>query len=132
MLAYLDCFSGISGDMLLGALLDAGLALDDLRAGLASLPLTGYAVEVERVTDYGITGVRVHVRIDASAPHPHCRLADIEALLAAASLPEGAHTRALAIFRRLADAEAAIHSTTPQEVTFHEVGAVDSIVDIVG
>ena len=132
MLLWLDCFSGISGDMLLGALVDAGLDLDALRAGLATLPLSGYALEATRVTEHGIRGVRLHVRLDESTPHAHRRLADIIALLDAASLPQRAHERALAIFRRLAEAEAVIHGTTPDEVTFHEVGAVDSIVDIVG
>ncbi len=132
MLAYLDCFSGISGDMLLGALLDAGLALDALRAGLATLPLAGYTLEAERVSDHGISGTRARVTLDASVAHEHRRLADIEALIAAAQLPERARARALAIFRRLAQAEGTIHGTRPDEVTFHEVGAVDSIVDIVG
>src|SRR5215472_11465101 len=66
MLAYLDCFSGISGDMLLGALLDAGLDLDALRAGLATLPLAGYTLTAERVSDHGISGTRVRVTLDAS------------------------------------------------------------------
>ena len=132
MLLWLDCFSGISGDMLLGALVDAGLDLDALRAGLATLPLSGYALEATRVTEHGISGARLHVRLDEGTPHAHRRLADIIALLDAASLPQRAHERALAIFRRLAEAEAVIHGTTPDEVTFHEVGAVDSIVDIVG
>ena len=132
MLLWLDCFSGISGDMLLGALLDAGLDLDTLRAGLAKLPLAGYALEAERVTQHGISGTRLHVRLDEDAPHAHRRLADITALLDGARLPERAHERALVIFRRLAEAEATIHGTTPAAVTFHEVGAVDSIVDIVG
>ncbi len=132
MLLWLDCFSGISGDMLLGALVDAGLDLDALRAGLATLPLSGYTLEATRVTEHGISGARLHVRLDESTPHAHRRLADITALLDAASLPQRAHERARAIFRRLAEAEAAIHGTTPDEVTFHEVGAVDSIVDIVG
>jgi uncharacterized protein (TIGR00299 family) protein len=132
MLAYLDCFSGISGDMLLGALLDAGLDLDALRAELATLPLGGYTLNAERVTDHGITGTRALVHLDTSAPHGHRRLADIEALLAAGVLPEHARTQALAVFRRLAAAEAVIHGSRPDEVTFHEVGAVDSIIDIVG
>lgn len=132
MLLWLDCFSGISGDMLLGALVDAGLDLDALRTGLATLPLSGYALEATRVTEHGISGVRLHVRLDESTPHAHRRLADITALLDAASLPQRAYERAQAIFRRLAEAEATIHGTTPDEVTFHEVGAVDSIVDIVG
>jgi pyridinium-3,5-bisthiocarboxylic acid mononucleotide nickel chelatase len=132
MLLWLDCFSGVSGDMLLGALIDAGLDLDALRTGLAPLPLSGYALEAETVTEHGISGTRLHVRLDERAPHTHRRLADIIALLDAASLPERAHGRALAVFQRLAQAEGAIHGTTPDEVTFHEVGAVDSIVDIVG
>jgi hypothetical protein len=118
--------------MLLGALVDAGLDLDALRDGLALLPLSGYTLEATRVTEHGISGSRLHVRLDEHAPHAHRRLADITALLDAASLPQRAHERARAIFRRLAEAEAAIHGTTPDEVTFHEVGAVDSIVDIVG
>lgn len=132
MLLWLDCFSGVSGDMLLGALADAGLDLDALRAGLASLPLRGYSLEAARVTDHGISGSRLHVRLDDEAPHAHRRLADITALLDAARLPQRAYERALAVFQRLAEAEATIHGTTPDEVTFHEVGAVDSIVDIVG
>jgi uncharacterized protein (TIGR00299 family) protein len=132
MIAYLDCFSGISGDILLGALLDAGLDLEALRAGLATLPLAGYALTAERVSDHGISGARARVTLDASVVHEHRRLADIEALIAVAQLPERAREHALAIFRRLAEAEAAIHGTQFDEVTFHEVGAVDSIVDIVG
>lgn len=132
MLAYLDCFSGISGDMLLGALLDAGLELDALRAGLASLPVTGYALDVEAVSEHGISGTRAHVRLDAAVPQAHRRLADIEALFDAAGLPDRARDTALAVFRRLAAAEAAVHGTAPEEVTFHEVGALDSIVDIAG
>ena len=132
MLLWLDCFSGISGDMLLGALLDAGLDLAVLRDALAPLPLAGYSLEAEPVTEHGISGTRLHVRLDERAPHAHRRLADITTLLDAASLPQRTYERALAIFQRLAQAEAAIHGTTPDEVTFHEVGAVDSIVDIVG
>ncbi|MBF6591822.1 MAG: nickel pincer cofactor biosynthesis protein LarC [Ktedonobacterales bacterium] len=132
MLAYLDCFSGISGDMLLGALVDAGVECEALRAGLAALPLTGWRLEAERVSDQGLSGTRVRVVREAHADAPHRRLGEIEALLAAATLPERAHTRALAIFRRLAEAEATVHGTTSAEVEFHEVGAVDAIVDIVG
>jgi uncharacterized protein (TIGR00299 family) protein len=149
MLAYLDCFSGISGDMLLGALLDASVGaavattlgtgvgttplFDRLRAGLATLPLEGYTLVAERVTDHGISGVRATVRLEESAtPHEHRHLAEIEALIGAAQLPDRAREWALAIFRRLAVAEGAIHGTRPEDVTFHEVGAVDSIVDIVG
>ncbi|HEU4783815.1 MAG TPA: nickel pincer cofactor biosynthesis protein LarC [Ktedonobacterales bacterium] len=132
MLLWLDCFSGISGDMLLGALLDVGLDLATLRDALATLPLSGYTLEAGPVTEHGISGTRLHVRLDEHAPHAHRRLADITALLDAATLPQRAYDRARTIFQRLAQAEATIHGTTPDEVTFHEVGAVDSIVDIVG
>ncbi len=132
MIAYLDCFSGISGDMLLGALLDAGLPLDALRASLAALPLTGYTLDAERVTDHGISGTRALVRVEAATPSEHRHLAAIDALLDAAALPPRAAERAHAIFARLAAAEATIHGTTPQTVEFHEVGALDAIVDIVG
>lgn len=132
MLAYLDCFSGISGDMLLGALLDAGVDADALRAGLASLDLPGWSLESERITSHGISGTRAMVRLAKDVPHPHRRLADIESLLTASGLPDEVKARAIAVFSRLAKAEAKIHGTTPAEVTFHEVGAVDSIVDIIG
>jgi uncharacterized protein (TIGR00299 family) protein len=118
--------------MLLGALLHAGAPLADLRAGLAGLPLAGYTLEAEEVSDHGIRGVRAHVRLDDGVEHAHRRLADVAALIEAAGLPERARARSLAIFRRLAEAEGAVHGVAPEEVTFHEVGAVDSIVDTVG
>ncbi|HEU0027661.1 MAG TPA: nickel pincer cofactor biosynthesis protein LarC [Ktedonobacterales bacterium] len=131
MLGYLDLFSGASGDMLLGALIHAGVSLDDLRAGLSRLPLTGYALEANEVSDHGIHGVRATVRLDG-ADHAHRRLKDVRAIIEAGGLPERARDRALAIFQRLSEAEGAIHGVAPEEVTFHEVGAVDSIVDTVG
>ncbi|MDE3229527.1 MAG: LarC family nickel insertion protein, partial [Chloroflexota bacterium] len=130
-LAYLDCFSGVSGDMLLGALIHAGAPLDTLRVELARLPLAGYSLEAEEISDHGIHGIRATVRL-AGEEHAHRRLAEITALIEAASLPARARERALAIFQRLAAAEGAVHGVAPEEVTFHEVGAVDSIADIVG
>lgn len=132
MLGYLDLFSGASGDMLLGALIHAGAPLDDLRAGLARMPLSGYTLEADEVSDRDIRGIRAHVRLDGAADHTHRRLADVRAIIEAGGLPERARVRALAIFQRLAEAEGAIHGLAPGEVTFHEVGAVDSIVDTVG
>jgi pyridinium-3,5-bisthiocarboxylic acid mononucleotide nickel chelatase len=132
MLAYLDCFSGISGDMLLGALLHAGLDLEDLRAGLATLPLSGYTLDAKPVADHGLSGVRCVVQVDEFDPQGHRHLREINEILAAGRLPERARERALAIFSRLAEAEGAIHGVAPEEVGFHEVGAVDSIVDVVG
>lgn len=132
MIAYLDCFSGISGDMLLGAMLDAGLDLAALWDGLATLPLAGYSIAAEVAGDHGLTGTRAVVTLDESVHHEHRRLGDVRALLDASSIPERARETALAVFQRLAEAEARIHGTTPDDVTFHEVGAVDSIVDITG
>ncbi len=132
MLAYLDCFSGLSGDMLLGALLHAGLNLEELRAGLATLSLSGYTLEAEHVTDHGLSGMRCAIHVEEPDPHGHRHLREIREILAAARLPERAREQALAIFNRLAEAEGAIHGVSPEEVGFHEVGAVDSIVDIVG
>ena len=132
MIAYLDCFSGISGDMLLGALLDSGLELEALRAGLAALDMPDYTLEVERLSDHGLSGVRALVTVDAETTQPHRRLSDIEALIAGSSLSAAVRQRAVAVFTRLAEAEARVHGTTPAEVHFHEVGAIDAIVDVVG
>ena len=131
MIAYLDCFSGISGDMLLGALVDAGVAPDALRAGLAGLPLAGYTLEFAPVTEHGIHGTRATVALDPAAPVIERRLSDTETILAAGALPPRVQQRAVRIFRLLAEAEAKIHGTPVEAVHFHEVGAVDAIVDIV-
>lgn len=132
MLAYLDCFSGISGDMLLGALVDAGTPLAPLLASLDGLHLPGYRLGVERVTEHGVSGARVKVAVDEATPQGHRALTEIEALIEAAALPPRAKERAQRIFRRLGEVEARIHSVPIEAVAFHEVGAVDSIVDIVG
>src|SRR5262249_42918095 len=134
-LAYLDCFSGISGDMLLGALLHAGLDLQLLRAGLSRLPIEGYSLDAESVTDHSLTGIRAVVRLtgtasEAAEHHPR-HLAEIEAMIQAAELPGRARDRSLAIFRRLAQAEASLHGVSLADVGFAEVGAIDSIIDIV-
>lgn len=128
--AYLDCHSGISGDMFLGALLDAGLTLDVLKQGLSSLPIGGYELTLEPFTDKGVRGVRFDVTVSEEQPTRH--LSDIAALLYAATLSNGVRDTALAIFQRLAEAEATVHGSTIDEVHFHEVGAVDAIVDITG
>jgi uncharacterized protein (TIGR00299 family) protein len=136
LIAYLDCHSGISGDMFLGALLDldAGFSLDSLKSGLAALPLHGYQLKLESFQDKGIRGSRFEVNLfEQVANTPQTRhLSDIVALLDASTLSPGAREIALAIFQRLAEAEATIHDTGIEEVHFHEVGAVDAIVDIVG
>jgi hypothetical protein len=130
MLAYFDCFSGISGDMTLGAMIDLGAPLPWLRESLAALPLSGFAIAVKDVEYNGIQAKRVEV--DAAGDHHHRHFADIRALIAESPLPEPVKSTAQSIFRRLAEAEAGVHGCSPEEVHFHEVGAVDAIVDIVG
>src|SRR6266568_5290017 len=129
--AYLDCHSGISGDMFLGALLDVGLSLDILKDALAALPVTGYELALEPFSDKGICGSRFDVLL-SEQEQPTRRLADIVALLNAAKLPLRAREMALAIFQCLAEAEATVHGTSVEEVHFHEVGAIDAIIDITG
>jgi uncharacterized protein (TIGR00299 family) protein len=130
-IAYLDCFSGISGDMLLGALVDAGVAPDALRAELAKLPLAGYRIEAAETHRAGLRATKVSVALE-EAKQPHRRLPDILALIASSALPPLDTERAAAVFRRLAEAEARVHGVAPDEVDFHEVGGVDAIVDVAG
>jgi pyridinium-3,5-bisthiocarboxylic acid mononucleotide nickel chelatase len=129
--AYFDCFSGISGDMTIGALIDAGASFEELRAQLATLNVPGYELAIEKVMKHSIAGTKFHVNVHDAGPQ-HRRLRDIEALLRASRLQSSIQEHTLAIFARLAEAEAAIHQTTVEQVYFHEVGAIDSIVDITG
>ncbi len=130
-IAYLDCHSGVSGDMLLGAFLDAGLALETLQAMLKSLPIEGYELKLTAFRDHGITGSRFEV-ILAEQDQPTRSFTDIVALLSNSTLSQWVCDTAIAIFRTLGEAEAEIHGVSLEEVHFHEVGAVDAIVDIVG
>jgi uncharacterized protein (TIGR00299 family) protein len=131
-IVYLDATAGASGDMILGSLVDLGLPLDALRGELQKLPLAGYRLEAAKVHRAGMAATKLDVLVD-SHPHAHHRgLQDILGLLEASGLLPDVRRRAGQLFRRLAEAEAAVHGTTPEQVHFHEVGAVDSIVDIVG
>jgi hypothetical protein len=116
--------------MMLGALLDAGLSLDSLTAELAKLPLAGYHISAERASRGIITGTQVKVAIDKS--NEERRLEDILSLIEKSTLSEEVRKRSALIFRRLAEAEAKVHCRPVEEVHFHEVGAVDAIVDVVG
>jgi pyridinium-3,5-bisthiocarboxylic acid mononucleotide nickel chelatase len=131
VIAYLDCYSGISGDMTLGALLDAGLPLDELRRAVGQLPIGGYLLDAEAVVSKGISGTRVTVKVDEAAQPPR-HLADVLAIIDSSELPERVRARAGAVFRRLAEAEARIHGQPVDSVHFHEVGGVDAIVDVLG
>ncbi len=129
-IAFFDPFSGASGDMLLGALLDAGLLLTELRAALGKVNLSGYDLRVERVSQHGIAGTRITVVVTDEQPARNW--AEIRGLLEASALDEPVRAAALAIFERLATAEGKVHGVTPEEVHFHEVGGVDAIVDVCG
>jgi len=132
-IAYFDCFSGASGDMVLGSLMDAGLSVERLREELAKLRLSHYEVKVEKVVKKGIGGSRAIVIIDESNHgHHHRRLHHIEEIIGTSSLDESVKQKSLKIFRRLAEAEAKVHQTTIDNIHFHEVGAMDAIIDVVG
>ena len=129
--AYLDAFSGLAGDMIVGAMLDCGADFAQLDRAVASLHLTGYRLMQSRRVMSGISAVKFDVEV--SEKQPERRLGEIAAMIdRAAALSPPVKRRAQAIFEALAAAEAKIHDTTPEHVHFHEVGAVDSIVDVVG
>lgn len=128
---YLDCYSGVSGDMLLGALLHAGLSLDDLKADLARLDLHGYDLTVETQTRHGIVGEKFDV-VDLADEHPARNLGVVRGLIEGSDLSDRIKARSVDVFTRLAEAEARVHGTTVDAIHFHEVGAVDAVVDIVG
>jgi len=129
--AYLDCPSGVSGDMLLGAMLDAGLDLDSLRAALAALPLAGYTLEADPVVRGALGATHARV-VPTREEREHRSLSDVLAIVEGSTLPGPVKLDAARVFRRLAEAEARVHRVGVDEVHFHEVGAVDAIVDVVG
>jgi uncharacterized protein (TIGR00299 family) protein len=130
-MAYFDCFAGISGDMTLGALVDAGVDLAGLRAELAKLPVSGYSLEASAVKRGGFRGTKVNVIVDDKAQPPR-RYTDIVAMISESTLDPAVQQSALKIFRRLGEVEARLHDEPLETIHFHEVGAVDSIVDVVG
>ncbi len=162
---YIDCFSGVAGDMLLGALIDAGVPLAEVRGALGSLAIDAETVWTERVTRAGLAATKFCVRGEDAAhapgrrapaththddapgdqPHdhshgdtshdpaqPHRTVAEIASLIEGSALSRTGKNRAVRLFNRLAEAEAAVHDTTIDRVHLHEVGALDSIIDIVG
>lgn len=156
---YFDCFAGAAGDMILGALVDAGLPFDQLQRALGSLAVDGWEVSIDRVIKAGVTatkfrvhehaGVHAHVHAHhhlppspaghthvgagaASHAHGHHSLKEIDAAIRRSALSESGKAKAIAMFHRLAQAEAAIHGMPVDQVHLHEVGAIDSIIDIVG
>jgi len=130
-LLYLDCFGGISGDMLLGALIDAGVPLETVQSQLQSLELEGYALQACAQKTHGITGTKIIVEVEEKQ-QPHRTWQDIRQLIENSKLELSVKDTVMKIFARLAQAEGKVHGVAPELVHFHEVGAVDSIVDIVG
>ncbi|KJS03456.1 MAG: hypothetical protein VR68_01445 [Peptococcaceae bacterium BRH_c4a] len=128
---YMDCFSGISGDMCLGALVDAGADSLRLEYDLKKLPLSGWEMRVALKNSHGITGTKVDILVREDT-QPHRHYSDIRDLVQKSPLPEKAREIALSIFQRLAEAEGKVHGVPSHHVHFHEVGGVDSIIDIVG
>jgi uncharacterized protein (TIGR00299 family) protein len=129
-LAYFDCFSGISGDMTLGALVDAGCSLELLRSGLEGLQILGWTISSEKVWKNGMAATFVRVATEDQTKHRS--LSAILEILEKAQLSESVRKNAAAIFRKLGEAEASVHDVALEKIHFHEVGAVDAIVDIVG
>lgn len=128
--AYFDCFSGISGDMVLGSLVDLGLGLEELTSALSTLDLEEFRIEAREVQSYGLRATKVDVVVPDSVLVR--TFANIRDLISTSGLPEPVKAMSLEIFMRLARAESVVHSRPVDQVHFHEVGAVDSIVDIVG
>ena len=132
-IAYFDCFAGASGDMLLGALMDSGLSVDLLKNELAKLQLTHYDLQLKKVVKKGISGSQALVIIDQEHHHHHHRhLSNIVEVIENSDLSSSVKAASIQIFNRLAEAEAKVHQTTVEKIHFHEVGAMDSIIDVVG
>ena len=127
---YLDCVGGLAGDMLLAALLDAGAGIETLRDVPRALGIEGVEIDAERVERQGIGAL--HLRVEARDDHDHRRYADIRGLVERADLPEDARARSLESFRRLAEVEGGIHGVAPDDVHFHELGSLDTLVDVCG
>jgi len=135
-IAYFDCFSGASGDMILGALIDAGFNYEELNEELKKLGIDNYELDSKKVLRSEITGTKFDVLIkEDKIDNEHNRkrtLKDISGIINKSTLGEGVKRDSIKIFENLAKAEAKVHNTSPEEVHFHEIGAIDSIIDIVG
>jgi len=129
-LLYFDCFAGVSGDMILGALVDAGAPVEKLQSELGRLNLTGFSLLAEKCVKNGLTGTKITVRTEDQQAHRH--LKHIREIIEASSLSDKVKSTSLRVFQILAEAEAKIHNTTPEKIHFHEVGALDAIIDVVG
>jgi uncharacterized protein (TIGR00299 family) protein len=130
VVAYFDCFSGIAGDMILGALIDSGVKLSFLKKELQKLGLSGYNIYTKQVKYNNVTGTDVTIEIEET--HAHRHLSDINRLIGQSRLDINIKKISKQIFYNLAKAESKVHNINIEDVHFHEVGAVDAIIDIVG
>ena len=130
-IAYIDCFSGVSGDMFLGALIDCGLPRKLLKQELSGLSLSPYTIRFSSEQRMHISGCRVHIKTNTKK-HPHRNLATIKRIISKSHLNPQVKQLSISVFERLAQVESKIHRTKVAEIHFHEVGALDSIIDIVG
>ncbi|MGE0305856.1 MAG: nickel insertion protein, partial [Acidimicrobiia bacterium] len=124
-IAWFGCPSGIAGDMALGALIDAGAPVDEIRSMLARLAVPGWTLAAERVLRAGMSATRA--KVDCRHEHAHRGLSDIVGIIRAGELPDRVEGRAIAVFTKLAEVEARLHGVSVDEVHFHEVGALDAI-----
>ena len=132
-IAYFDCIAGASGDMILGALVDAGLPIESLQGRLSALKLGDeFELQSQKVSKNGFGATKVDVIVGAGEPHHGRHVAEIEAIIQKSDLPEYIQEKAVGMFRRLAEVEAGIHGMPVESVHLHEVGGVDTIVDVVG
>nr|WP_282706826.1 nickel pincer cofactor biosynthesis protein LarC [Natroniella acetigena] len=129
---YFDCLAGISGDMTIGALLDLGIDQEEFLKELKKIELTGYQLEIDCGQKKGITGTDFNVIVEQEHDHHHRSLQNIKSLISASDLTTNVKELSCQIFELIAQAEAKIHNQPLDEVHFHEVGAIDSIIDIVG
>jgi uncharacterized protein (TIGR00299 family) protein len=127
---YFDCFAGASGDMILGALVAAGVEAGYLREQLSLLSVAGFKIDFETVNRSGLSAT--YARVETAPEHKHRHLSDIKQIIETSELSAAVKQRALQIFTRLAEAEARVHNEPVDRVHFHEVGAIDAIVDVVG
>jgi uncharacterized protein (TIGR00299 family) protein len=127
---YFDCFAGASGDMILGAMLAAGVDARVLREQLSLLNVEGFSINFETVDRSGLSAT--HARVETSDEHKHRHLSDIKRIIESSGVSEAAKKLSIQIFTRLAEAEARVHNEPVDHIHFHEVGALDAIVDIVG
>lgn len=128
--AYFDCIFGVSGDMILGSLVANGVPIEHLKAELGKLHVHGFEISAEQTVVSGIAAT--HIIVETAHQHEHRHLSHIREIIETSHLAPRIKERAVAIFTRLAEAEAVVHNTTPEKIHFHEVGALDAIVDVVG